>query len=728
MRRLFSYLMKNYQEKDYVLQLKAKFLIRLHLVLIPLMVVVIVYTAYLQLYNPLFDNRLNPPIILTELATLILLAAVFCLLVKGYFAVSAHLTMIVGMAGVWLVLILGELAPVARLDSIVLLMPLLAMLPLISNRSRRSIVLYTGINVVVLFLFVYFCREQLDVPDGSLIDYLADNTVGFVLIGVVAYQVFSISQKALDKAEIDIQERKLAEEKASNSRRFLESSLASAPMGVLLLDENERLSYANPAFLNRVGRSKEEFVGKPLQEIMPPPMSPAFLAEMEEKTRKQLAVGKPVYQEEIEVQDDGGNPFYVAYSAATIEDEQDNQLGAVVFISDITERKLAEIELRQLRNYLKNIIDSMPSMIMGVDRVGRVTQWNIETRKSTGISSEEAMGKELSEVFPRMSDEMDKIRRAIDDHQPQKHEKVAEVDGESRRYSDVTIYPLTSNGVEGAVVRIDDVTDRVRMEEMMIQSEKMLSVGGLAAGMAHEINNPLAGIIQNVQVVRNRLRKGLEKNRQTAEESGTTLEAIEDYLNRREIFKMIDSIMESGRHAAEIVDNMLSFSRKSESTKSPQDLGRLLDRTVELASQDYDLKNKYDFRKIEILREYDPSVPEVPCEASKIQQAFLNILTNGSQAMANNGKEGVPHRFNLRIVPEADMARVEIEDNGPGMDEETRVRAFEPFFTTKEVGLGTGLGLFISYFIVTENHEGTIAIESVPGRGTKFVVRLPLSG
>ena len=153
----------------------------------------------------------------------------------------------------------------------------------------------------------------------------------------------------------------------------------------------------------------------------------------------------------------------------------------------------------------------------------------------------------------------------------------------------------------------------------------------------------------------------------------------------------------------------------------------LLDRTVELASSDYDLRKKYDFRHIDIVREYQANIPAVQCEETNIQQVFLNILKNGAQAMA--GYQAATHykpRFTLRVKRNGEMVRVEIGDNGPGMEEEVRKRVFEPFYSTKSAGLGTGLGLSISYFIITHNYHGTIAVESAPGKGTNFIIQLPL--
>jgi signal transduction histidine kinase len=306
----------------------------------------------------------------------------------------------------------------------------------------------------------------------------------------------------------------------------------------------------------------------------------------------------------------------------------------------------------------------------------------------------------------------------------QHHERInCSIKGEPRMI-DVTIYPITAAGSDGAVIRLDDVTDRVRIEEMMVQSEKMMSVGGLAAGMAHEINNPLAGIMQNLQVIHSRIMHPTERNTTAAIEAGTTLDAIQAYMKSRDLIKMLDSTAEAGRRAAKIVDNMLSFSRKDESNFEPTNMAELIDRSIELASNDYNLTKRFDFRHIEIVRDYD-ELEAIPCESSQILQVLLNLLSNSAQAVADRPADAPKPRITVRLKREQDIALVEIEDNGTGMNAETRKRAFEPFFTTKEVGQGTGLGLSVSYFIITENHGGTMHLSSAPGRGSRFSIRLP---
>lgn len=395
------------------------------------------------------------------------------------------------------------------------------------------------------------------------------------------------------------------------------------------------------------------------------------------------------------------------------------------------ERKQAESKLRIFRNYLENIIDSMPSVLICVDINGHVTLWNKTAELTSGIDVENARGKPVSQVFPHMQNHLEQIMESINTGKIKQEQSRLRQEGDSVCYEDITIYPLITNSVEGAVIRIDDVSDQVRLREMMVQNEKMLSVGGLAAGMAHEINNPLAGMIQTAHTMADRLTNlEMERNQKIAGEVGIQMEQIKAFMQKRDIPRMIDTINKSGRRVADIVSNMLSFARKSDDVIDYHDLCELMDRTVDLAATDYDCKKHYDFKTIKIIKRYPKDKSMVPCESVKIQQVLLNILRNGAQAMQGIGTAGIQRepRFALRIQKEPDsgMMRIEIEDNGPGMDANTCKRIFEPFFTTKPMGAGTGLGLSVSYFIIVENHGGTMNVESVINRGTRFIIRLPL--
>ena len=520
----------------------------------------------------------------------------------------------------------------------------------------------------------------------------------------------------------NITERKRAEEALRNNEAIVRSLLEATPVGVALLKDRVFVK-VNSALCKITGYSDEEMIGNFTRLLYPDDEEFARVGRLgyPQMEREGLAV----LDSRLKHKD--GAPIEVILYLSPF-DPKDLSKGVTATVLDITERKLAEEEVRRLRNYLGNIINSMPSMLIGVDTHGCVTQWNAAAEKATGIQAEKALSQPLDQVLPMLSQRMDRVRQAMRARAAETDTKVARVvDGETG-YEDVTIYPLTTNGVEGAVIRVDDVTDRVRVEEMMIQSEKMLSVGGLAAGMAHEINNPLGAVLQASQNIVRRVSPDLPANARVAEACGTTLDAVRQYLEQREITLFLEDIRNSGLRAAQIVEDMLAFSRKADAGGSVTNLAELLDRTLHLAGSDYDLKKRYDFRQIEIVRDYAPEVPQVVCQASKIQQVFLNILRNGAEAMGELRGLGCPPRFVLRVQPEDSTVRVEIEDNGPGIQEPIRRRVFEPFFTTKPPGVGTGLGMSVSYFIVTEDHGGTLSVESSPGAGTRFIIRLPITG
>lgn len=401
---------------------------------------------------------------------------------------------------------------------------------------------------------------------------------------------------------------------------------------------------------------------------------------------------------------------------------------SIASLMDISELKHTEAERIRLQNLLANIINSMPSMLVGIDKQRRINQWNVQAEKHTWMDRASALGRNVFEVLPFLASKEKLVEQTLSGGGINKVEKMLIFHQGRTMYADITIYPLEDVEPCGGVIRIDDITEKVRLENIMIQTEKMMSVGGLAAGMAHEINNPLGGIIQGAQNIHRRLDPLLEQNLEAARECGLEISAMNDYLERRQVLEFLEGIRRSRIRAARIVNNMLQFSRTGESEHSRCDLARLLDGAVELASNDYDLKKKYDFRHIAIDRHYDSRVPPVNCAETEIEQVLLNLLKNAAQAMMGGATPRSHPAIALRIYSEGEMAVIEVEDNGPGMEESVAKRVFEPFFTTKAPGEGTGLGLSVSYFIITENHRGQIYVESQPGRGARFVIKLPVKG
>lgn len=394
---------------------------------------------------------------------------------------------------------------------------------------------------------------------------------------------------------------------------------------------------------------------------------------------------------------------------------------------EVQVRSKIEKKLTGFQNYLNSIIDSMPSALIALDEQLYVTQWNQEASSLSGTRLDEALNQPIFLAFEPLKPFLPQLKRTVEQHKVEKIERVTWGQPEHQRHFALTFYPLTGSSGRGVVIRIDDITQRLNLEDMMVQSEKMLSVGGLAAGMAHEINNPLGAILHNVQNIRRRLSPELEKNREQAEKAGVCLTAIDRYLNAREIPRLLDGIQHAGNRAAKIVTHMLSFSRRSDRQLAPCNLPALIDQAVEIASNDFDLTDSFDFKSLRIQREFEADLPAVPATANELEQVLLNLLKNAAQAIHQRGDNNQPGQITLRVRLVAPWAEIQVEDNGIGMPESVRKRIFEPFFTTKEVGQGTGLGLSVSYFIITNNHKGQMEAHSTPGQGTCFTVRLPLS-
>ncbi|MFZ5427601.1 MAG: PAS domain S-box protein [Thermodesulfobacteriota bacterium] len=547
-------------------------------------------------------------------------------------------------------------------------------------------------------------------------------TVFGLVGGLGALGVSALALRRLVKVRTRELENALAS--LGDSERRFRSAFEQAAVGMAHVAPDGRWLLVNGKLCDMLGYTRAELLSTGYQEIT----HPGDLGKDLECRRLLLAGDIPMFtMEKRYIRKDGGL-VWVDISVSLARDLKGEPLHCISVIQDISERKRVEGELEKARGYIRNIINSMPSVVIGVDASSRVTHFNQTAATMLDMPGQAAVGRSLERVFPDYAAQLSHIRQAIEERKPVLLERQPRTTGGELRYQDILIYPLVSNGVEGAVLRIDDVTERVRLTEMMVQTEKMMSVGGLAAGMAHEINNPLGAILQSAQVIKTHVDPASPVNEKTALECGCTMEAITAYLEKRKVIAFIEAIRESGVRAARIVANMLDFSRRDETRLEPTSVRDILDRSLELASSDYDLKKKYDFKHIVIVKDYAGDLPPVICSRTEIEQVVLNILKNAAQAMADKSYGDERPTITLRAARAGSMVSMVIEDNGPGMEPAVCKRVFEPFFTTKEPGQGTGLGLSVSYFIITNNHGGTISVDSEPGKGARFTIRLPAAG
>ena len=261
---------------------------------------------------------------------------------------------------------------------------------------------------------------------------------------------------------------------------------------------------------------------------------------------------------------------------------------------------------------------------------------------------------------------------------------------ETQRHLSATATALGA-AEEGAILVLRDVTEEHLMQERLLQSEKMASVGQLVSGVAHELNNPLTGVTGFAQLLLNR--------------------DLDDQTRRD-----VQTIYSEAERAAKIVQNLLSFARRRKAQKGLVNLNTLLERVLELRSYDLRVKN------IDLELDLDPRLPLTMSDPDQIQQVFFNVITNAEHAMLGAHGGG---KLKVRSRAEKGYVHLSFIDDGGGIPPENLRRVFDPFFTTKEGGQGTGLGLTISYGIV-DDHAGRIRVESRPGKGATFVVELPI--
>lgn len=273
---------------------------------------------------------------------------------------------------------------------------------------------------------------------------------------------------------------------------------------------------------------------------------------------------------------------------------------------------------------------------------------------------------------------------------------------------------------------LENELSTVKSDKQLFEAEKLLSLGSLATGIAHEINNPLGGIVLGGQNILRRTSYDLKENEAVALSLGTDLKTIRAYLEKRRVYDFVIGIRECGMRAAKIVQNLSLFSHKTSCAYVKTDLRDVVEAAIEAASNDYDVNQNYDFKRIQIAREYDEPELCVFCDAQEIELVLVNLLKNSAYAMQVPHRDGVESLLTLRVLKEGDMIAIEVEDNGPGIPDDVRKRVMDPFFTMKPLGSGTGLGLTISHVIISHKHKGTLEVESKSGRGTTFIIRLPI--
>jgi two-component system NtrC family sensor kinase len=346
------------------------------------------------------------------------------------------------------------------------------------------------------------------------------------------------------------------------------------------------------------------------------------------------------------------------------------------------------LEIARLKDFSENIVESLNVGVLAVDLGGMVESWNTRMEQLFGVSRQEAVGHQLRALLPE--------ELAAEIASRRDEEQITGIYKQRLHHQgkyltlNVSITPLVSKSGDriGRLLLFDDVTQRERMEEQMSQTEKLTSLGLLAAGVAHEVNTPLAVISNYIQMLAKQMPEGDPRQ------------------------GIIDKIVKQTFRASEIVNNLLNFSRTSATEVIDIDVNRVVEETLSLVA--HPLKTS----QIQVVKQLGEALPCVRGSANKLQQVFLNLFLNARDAMPTGGM------LEVRTAAHNGSVEVEVADTGAGIAREHIHRIFDPFFTTKSNGRGTGLGLSVSYGIIKE-HAGKIDVRSTPGKGTSFHVEFP---
>jgi two-component system, NtrC family, sensor kinase len=353
------------------------------------------------------------------------------------------------------------------------------------------------------------------------------------------------------------------------------------------------------------------------------------------------------------------------------------------------EQKAMQIE--RLKDFSENIVESLRIGVVTLDLGNRVESWNPQLEDLLEIKRSDAMGRTLTEVLPAdLAAEI--VSQAASSHVCGMYKFHLHTPGGRHLVVNVSIAPLV--GKDGArlgrLILLDDITQRVRLEEQMVQTEKLTSLGLLAAGVAHEVNTPLAVISNYIQM--------LAKQIPTDDPRQRTIERIV-----KQTFR-----------ASEIVNNLLNFSRVGGSEFQELNLNSVLEETLTL------VQHPFRTARVNVIKDYTKELPPVLGSTTRLQQVFLNLFMNARDAMPSGGM------LEVRTAARNGSVEVEVTDTGTGIPSEYLNRIFDPFFTTKTSGRGTGLGLSVSYGIIKE-HAGKVDVRSTPGKGTSFRLEFPVA-
>jgi PAS domain S-box-containing protein len=530
-------------------------------------------------------------------------------------------------------------------------------------------------------------------------------------------------------------ERQRVEKALRESEAFYHSLVECLPQNIFRKDLEGRVTFGNKRYCAMLGRPLEKLIGRTDFDLFPYELAAKYRAD----DRRVQESGVPLELVEEHVPP-GGEKIYVQVIKTPILDDLGNVIGTQGMFWDVTERKRAEEAVAASERRYRQLTEATLDGIVVADREGRVTLFNPAAERIFGYRAAEVVGRPLDVLIPAeyLPAHREGFDRYLATGLTQLVGRAVELHG---RRKDGTTFPLelALSVIEGGggdrqfLGAIRDLTERNRIRAVLVQNEKLASIGLLSAGVAHEINNPLAFVGNNLAVLERDI-KGLMEllglyqgaagalaraaPEAAARAAGLAEEIDLDYI-RANLPRLLSRTRDGVDRVTRIVHSLRGLARTDPPRKQETHLPDLVETSLEM------IRGRLRRRGVEIDVDYDPN-PRVRCVSTQISQVLLNLLVNALQALEAHPPKGEAPRIRVRARRQGDDMVIEVADNGPGIDPEVRERIFDPFFTTKDVGEGTGLGLSICHNIVT-GHGGRIEVDSLPGAGTCFRVTLPLT-
>lgn len=463
---------------------------------------------------------------------------------------------------------------------------------------------------------------------------------------------------------------------------------------IVITNRDRVIAFANPSAHALFGFTGSALVGMRVADIVPPEVRDDVAAH-----ESAALDGAPQHYETVVLRADG-ECRAVSVSTVPLREAEEGDgrgevTGVVASLRDITSERRARDAVARSEARYQRLVETAPDGIFTVDTDGCFTSVNRAFEHAIGRSRSELLGMGLAEVLEESHRDLavELFRGAAAGRRGQAEIRYRNAEGELCTGS-ITATPVIEDGeIRGGLGIVRDVTGERRLADQLLQREKLAAVGQLVSGVAHELNNPLAGVMAFAQL--------LEAAPGSVEEQRDAVHAI----------------YKEAKRAARIVSNLLLFARERDPERTRTDLNAVMLDALELRR--YVLRTQ----QVEVVTELDPALPAVWADPFQLQQVVLNLVTNAEYALKNvsHGKT-----ITLRTWREGNRVFASVADNGTGITADVIDRVFNPFFTTKEVGEGTGLGLSISHGIIRQ-HGGQISVESVPGEGATFLIDLPLS-